>query len=43
MATDEFSQSQLQMGILYVEGGNVVVKTGPDKFRGKRALWPSPR
>ncbi|MBT9585306.1 hypothetical protein IV102_18320 [bacterium] len=38
MATDEFSQSQLQMGILYVEGGNVVVKTGPNKFRGKLSI-----
>lgn len=43
-ATQEFSVSQLQMGVIYVEGGNVVVKTEGNadaafgKFRGKLSI-----
>jgi len=33
------TQDQLQMGILYVQGGNVVVKTDPtNKFQGKLSI-----
>jgi len=44
LSTQEFSQTQLQMGLLYVEGGNVVVKTEGDvnsntgKFQGKLSI-----
>ena len=44
MSTEQFSQSQLQMGILYVEGGNVVVKTEGNvdstsgRFQGKLSI-----
>jgi hypothetical protein len=44
MSTQELSQSQLQMGILYVEGGNVVVKTAGNatsetgRFQGKLSI-----
>lgn len=38
-SVETFNQSQLKMGILYVEGGNVVVKTDPNaKFQGKLSI-----
>lgn len=44
ISSDQFSQSQLQMGLIYVEGGNVVVKTAGNadsttgKFQGKLSI-----
>lgn len=38
-APETFSQENLKMGILYVEGGNVVVKTDPNgKFQGRLSI-----